>query len=282
MCMYCERRKDVGFGWEQPELPVSGNLEEGTHVQIHDYRSAQPEIHITNAQILGGGIATIIIPSNFCPICGRQLGNAKFRTMEQHPKKKPECPPPLNTKMALRSYKDAHPDEEAIITKDWSNKPEYVMIHMAGIKEPIYIKMKPHTISSLKELIHVRNMPDGSILRKYADLTARLLMSVDQNMLINLSRIIWDTTPDKEPLIPFGINQIWIDAKNLPEAGGKQVCEHLMLHTLEIVRYHGLRNPLLNPEHYPKELSEFPAVKEWAKSQLENIKWRDPALTLWT
>lgn len=30
MCMYCERRTDVKFGWEQPKLPYhSDNLNEG-------------------------------------------------------------------------------------------------------------------------------------------------------------------------------------------------------------------------------------------------------------
>lgn len=26
MCMYCERRKDVKFGWEQPKLPYHNNM----------------------------------------------------------------------------------------------------------------------------------------------------------------------------------------------------------------------------------------------------------------
>jgi|GEM_PF-6725127 len=30
MCMYCERRTDIKFGWEQPKLPYhSNNLNEG-------------------------------------------------------------------------------------------------------------------------------------------------------------------------------------------------------------------------------------------------------------
>lgn len=281
MCMYCERRKDVSFGWEQPELPISGNLEEGTHVQIHDYQSAQPEIHITNAT-LGNGIATIVIPSNFCPVCGKQLGKAKCRTLEQHPKKKQPCPAPLNVKKALSTYRETHPNEEISMTKDWRNKPQTALLHPAGTKEPVYIRMRPHTIQSLKELIHVRNMPDGSILRKYADLTARLLMTIDQNMLVSTLRIVWDTTTGKEFMIPPGINQVVIDAEHLPEADGKTVCRHLMLKTLEAVRRHGLKNPLLNPGIYPESLSTEKAVAEWAKSQLDNITWLDLTLTLWT
>ena len=26
MCMYCERRTDVKFGWEQPKLPYHNNM----------------------------------------------------------------------------------------------------------------------------------------------------------------------------------------------------------------------------------------------------------------
>lgn len=26
MCMYCERRQDVKFGWEQPKLPYHNNI----------------------------------------------------------------------------------------------------------------------------------------------------------------------------------------------------------------------------------------------------------------
>lgn len=37
MCMYCERRTDIKFGWEQPKLPIH-------------------------------------IPIKHCPECGRKLG----------------------------------------------------------------------------------------------------------------------------------------------------------------------------------------------------------------
>lgn len=59
MCMYCERRMDVKFGWEQPKLPYhSDNLNEGSlngnvlenekwDGVIHDYQTVTPELILT-------------------------------------------------------------------------------------------------------------------------------------------------------------------------------------------------------------------------------------------
>ena len=58
MCKYCERRKDIGFGWEQPKLPyhegfpsahLSGNVLENEKWdgRIFDYQTCQPELHLT-------------------------------------------------------------------------------------------------------------------------------------------------------------------------------------------------------------------------------------------
>ena len=52
MCMYCERRKDVKFGWKQPNLPWHNNF------------------FGENSD----GCGTLQIPIKYCPECGRQLG----------------------------------------------------------------------------------------------------------------------------------------------------------------------------------------------------------------
>lgn len=87
MCMYCERRTDVKFGWEQPKLPYhSNNLTEGRlngnvlendkwDGVIHDYQTATPELILTCPGYFNGeGVGTIYIPIKFCPECGRKLG----------------------------------------------------------------------------------------------------------------------------------------------------------------------------------------------------------------
>ena len=59
MCMYCERRKDIKCGWEQPKLPyhnqkdilanLSGNVLENEKWDgvIHDYQTARPTLILT-------------------------------------------------------------------------------------------------------------------------------------------------------------------------------------------------------------------------------------------
>lgn len=87
MCMYCERRKDVNFGWEQPQLPyhnqkdisanLSGNVLENEKWNgvIHDYQTAHPELILTCSGYFNGeGVGTIYIPIKYCPECGRKLG----------------------------------------------------------------------------------------------------------------------------------------------------------------------------------------------------------------
>ena len=86
MCMYCERRQDVKFGWEQPKLPyhnnisgynLSGNIldDEKWDGVIHDYQTTTPQLILTCEGYFGGsGTGTIYIPIKHCPECGRKLG----------------------------------------------------------------------------------------------------------------------------------------------------------------------------------------------------------------
>lgn len=82
MCKFCERRRDVGLGWQQPELEnLRGNIVEELEFKavIHDYQMAKPELIISSHRFfpdLTGteGIAKIYIPIKFCPYCGRELG----------------------------------------------------------------------------------------------------------------------------------------------------------------------------------------------------------------
>lgn len=87
MCMYCERRTDVKFGWKQPKLPyhsnnisedrLNGNVLENDKWDgvIHDYQTATPElILICPGYFNGEGVGTIYIPIKYCPECGRKLG----------------------------------------------------------------------------------------------------------------------------------------------------------------------------------------------------------------
>lgn len=86
MCMYCERRQDIKFGWEQPKLPYHNNLL-GTNLSgnvldnekwdgaIHDYKTCTPELILTcPGYFYGEGVGSIHIPIKFCPECGRELG----------------------------------------------------------------------------------------------------------------------------------------------------------------------------------------------------------------
>lgn len=88
MCMYCERKTDVIFGWNQPKLPYhSKNLDDGClngnvldnskwDGVIHDYQTTTPELILTcNGYFNGEGVGTIHIPIKFCPECGRKLGS---------------------------------------------------------------------------------------------------------------------------------------------------------------------------------------------------------------
>lgn len=87
MCMYCERRTDISFGWKQPKLPyhdqkdisanISGNMTniESTEGVIHDYQTASPCLIITDKKFFNGdGVGTLYIPIKYCPECGRKLG----------------------------------------------------------------------------------------------------------------------------------------------------------------------------------------------------------------
>lgn len=87
MCMYCERRTDIKFGWEQPQLPyhnqedisanLSGNVLENEkwNGTIRDYKTSCPELILTCPGYFNGkGIGTICIPIKYCPECGRELG----------------------------------------------------------------------------------------------------------------------------------------------------------------------------------------------------------------
>lgn len=84
MCKFCERRKAVRIGWEQPEIEgIKGNVTEELNVKarIHDYQTTQPELIIMSdkffPELIGtSGIATMYIPISYCPICGRKLGSA--------------------------------------------------------------------------------------------------------------------------------------------------------------------------------------------------------------
>lgn len=88
MCMYCERRKDVEFGWEQPKLPYNDQLpcqglmsnvldEEKWEGVIHDYQTTSPMLILTcDGYFNGTGIGTISIPIKYCPECGRKLGKS--------------------------------------------------------------------------------------------------------------------------------------------------------------------------------------------------------------
>lgn len=92
MCMYCERRTDVKFGWNQPKLPLHGNMPSGSDLSgnvlenekwngvIHDYQTATPELILTCPGYFNGdGVGTIHIPIKFCPECGHKLGKEQER-----------------------------------------------------------------------------------------------------------------------------------------------------------------------------------------------------------
>lgn len=281
MCMYCERRKDVRFGWLQPELPVTGNMTEGTTVTVNDYRTAQPELVVRNRQVMDGGIATISIPANFCPACGRPLGTPRFRTFEQPKRRLPKCPVPVNVQDLLQNcIKMPYPKMQ--VYRNDGGKPVSAIITMTDGGEPVYLNAEPHTIASLKKLIHIRNMEDGAVLWKYAYLTAHLLMSIDPNMLFMVHRIIWDTTPDVAPLVKRPGFDLPVDASGLENMGQAEQFRRLAGLTLETVRRYALQSPFLEDRGYGPELSSDDAVAAWASEQMGNLTWRDPSLTLWT
>lgn len=84
MCMYCERRQDVKFGWKQPALPLhnalnglNGNIADFDKFEGHifDYQTSQPMLALTKQGYFGGdGVGTVYIPINYCIMCGRKLG----------------------------------------------------------------------------------------------------------------------------------------------------------------------------------------------------------------
>lgn len=92
MCKYCERRKDIRFGWEQPALyedskqapfgdRLSGNMGDDWEARIHDYQTAAPELVITSkdmaSYLWGNGVASLYLPVYYCPVCGRKLGRTE-------------------------------------------------------------------------------------------------------------------------------------------------------------------------------------------------------------
>lgn len=92
MCTYCERRKDVKYGWEQPSLynksknaPFGDNLHSNIgndwKARIHDHQTATPELIITSKDLAGylwnNGVASLYLPIKYCPICGRKLGKTE-------------------------------------------------------------------------------------------------------------------------------------------------------------------------------------------------------------
>lgn len=87
MCMYCERRQDVKFGWDQPKLPyhnptepsnnLSGNIADFDLFEgmIYDYQTTTPKLILTcKGYFDGDGVGTVYIPIKYCPECGRKLG----------------------------------------------------------------------------------------------------------------------------------------------------------------------------------------------------------------
>lgn len=112
MCVYCERRKDVKVGWNQPPLcdenwvhpsytindRISSNVnvdgESDWEARIHDYQTATPELIVTSktvgASLFGeDGIASIHIPIKYCPVCGRKLGNNLHGNIEEPTEESP-------------------------------------------------------------------------------------------------------------------------------------------------------------------------------------------------
>ncbi len=94
MCIYCEKRKDIKFGWDQPALydknwnhpvvpdRIVSNLsldESSWKVVVHDYQTHTPQLVLTSQDIgqalFGDGTATVNIPIKYCPACGRKLGS---------------------------------------------------------------------------------------------------------------------------------------------------------------------------------------------------------------
>lgn len=81
MCEFCERKQNV-VGWNQPPLEgIKGDIVEELEIEafIHDYQTTTPELIIKSSNffpLLTGtnGIATINIPIERCPLCGRKLG----------------------------------------------------------------------------------------------------------------------------------------------------------------------------------------------------------------
>ena len=93
MCIFCERRQDVKFGWEQPKLPyhnqkdisavLTGNVLENEKWDgvIHDYQTCSPMLILTCPGYFNGeGVGTIQIPIKCCPECGRKLGKNSSET----------------------------------------------------------------------------------------------------------------------------------------------------------------------------------------------------------
>lgn len=78
MCRYCDRT-DIPFISDMPKVPleISGNILENEKftIQIFDYKTFQPVMLVSQKGFFDGeGVGTIYIPINYCPYCGRKLG----------------------------------------------------------------------------------------------------------------------------------------------------------------------------------------------------------------
>lgn len=81
MCKYCDRI-NVPFIDDMPKVPLKifGNILENEKfgIQIFDYKTSQPMMLVSQKGFFDGeGVGTIYIPIDYCPYCGRKLGENK-------------------------------------------------------------------------------------------------------------------------------------------------------------------------------------------------------------
>lgn len=80
-CKYCDRT-NIPFISDMPKVPfkISGNILENEKfdIQIFDYKTSQPMMLVSQKGFFDGdGVGTIYIPIDYCPYCGRKLGENK-------------------------------------------------------------------------------------------------------------------------------------------------------------------------------------------------------------
>lgn len=80
-CKYCDRT-NIAFMDDMPKVPlkISGNILENEKfdIQIFDYKTSQPMMLVSQKGFFDGeGVGTIYIPIDYCPYCGRKLGEDK-------------------------------------------------------------------------------------------------------------------------------------------------------------------------------------------------------------